>query len=75
VELDEQPVVEAAPELGISANNASVRLFAACRAFLERLRAACAACFEHGRLDYFCRTPQALGFGDARPPPTDEGKV
>lgn len=75
VELDEQPVVEAAGELRISANNASVRLFRARRALLERLRATCGACFEHGCLDCFCRTRQAVGFGDARPPPGDEGEV
>jgi len=67
VELDEQPVVEAARELGISANNAAVRLFRARRALLERLRATCGACFEHGCLDCFCRTPQTAGPGDARP--------
>jgi RNA polymerase sigma-70 factor (ECF subfamily) len=75
VELDEQPVVKAARELGISANNASVRLFRARRALLERLRATCGACFEHGCLDCFCRTSQAAGPGDARPPPTNEGTV
>jgi RNA polymerase sigma factor (sigma-70 family) len=75
VELDEQPVVKAARELGISANNASVRLFRARRALLERLRATCGACFEHGCLDCFCRTSQAVGPGDARPPPTNEGTV
>jgi RNA polymerase sigma-70 factor (ECF subfamily) len=75
VELDEQSVVEAARELGISANNASVRLFRARRALLDRLRATCGACFDHGCLDCFCPTPQTLGFGDARPPPTDEGEV
>jgi RNA polymerase sigma factor (sigma-70 family) len=75
VELDEQPVVEAARELGISANNASVRLLRARRALLERLRATCGACFEHGCLDCFCRTPQAVGSGDARPPPGDKGEV
>ena len=75
VEVDEQPVVEAARELGISANNASVRLFRARRALLERLRATCGACFEHGCLDCFCRTPQILGPGGARPPPLNEGEV
>ena len=75
VELDEQPVVEAARELGISANNASVRLFRARRALLERLRATCGACFDHGCLDCFCRTPQTLGPGGARPPPMNEGEV
>jgi RNA polymerase sigma factor (sigma-70 family) len=75
VELDEQPVVEAARALGISANNASVRLFRARRALLERLRATCGACFEHGCLDCFCRISQTVGPGDARPPPTHESTV
>ena len=67
VELDKLPVVEAARALGISANNASVRLFRARRALLERLRATCGACFEHGCLDCFCRTPEAVESGDSRP--------
>jgi RNA polymerase sigma factor (sigma-70 family) len=75
VELAEQPVVEVARELGISANNASVRLFRARRALLERLRATCGACFEHGCLDCFCRTPQTVESGDARLPPRDNGEV
>ena len=44
-------------------------------AFLERLRATCGACFEHGCPDCFCRTPQTLSPGDARPPPMNEGEV
>jgi len=28
--------------------------------------------FEHGCLDRFCRTGQAMGSGAARPPPRDE---
>lgn len=68
VELDEQSVVEAARELGISANNASVRLFRARRALLDRLRATCGACFEHGCLDCYCQTPQTVESGDARLP-------
>lgn len=72
VELDEQSVVEAARELRISPNNASVRLLRARRALLERLRATCGACFEHGCLDCFCRSARAEGSGNARPPPMDE---
>lgn len=72
VELDEQPIGEVARELEISRNNASVRLLRARRALLERLRATCGACFEHGCLDCFCRTAQVRDAGDARPPPTDE---
>jgi RNA polymerase sigma-70 factor (ECF subfamily) len=50
-----------------------VRLLRARRALLERLRATCGACFEHGCLDCFCRPAQAMESGDARPPPTDAG--
>jgi RNA polymerase sigma factor (sigma-70 family) len=71
VEIDGQPLSRVARSLGISANNASVRLLRARRALLERLRAACGACFEHGCLDCFCRTAQAVGSGAARPPPRD----
>jgi len=72
VELDEQTVGEAARELSISSNNASVRLLRARRALLERLRATCGACFEHGCLDCFCRSARAEGSDNARPPPMDE---
>lgn len=72
VAIDGQPLTGVARSLGISANNASVRLFRARRALLERLRATCGACFEHGCLDCFCRIAQAMGSGGARPPPRDE---
>lgn len=71
VEIDERPLAGVARSLGISANNASVRLLRARRALLERLRATCGACFEHGCLDCFCRTARAVGSGAARPPPRD----
>jgi RNA polymerase sigma factor (sigma-70 family) len=71
VEIDEQPLTGVARSLGISANNASVRLLRARRALLDRLRATCGACFEHGCLDCFCRTARAVGSGTARPPPRD----
>lgn len=69
VEIDEQPLTRVARSLGISANNAAVRLLRARRALLERLRATCGACFEHGCLDCFCRIARAVGCGAARPPP------
>ena len=71
VEMDEQPLTRVARSLGISANNASVRLLRAQRALLDRLRATCGACFEHECLDCFCRTARAAGSGAARPPPRD----
>jgi RNA polymerase sigma factor (sigma-70 family) len=72
VELDKQSVAEAARQLRISPNNASVRLLRARRALLERLRATCGACFQHGCLDCFCR-PTTVGSGNARPPPKGGG--
>lgn len=71
VEIDGQALTGVARSLGISANNASVRLLRARRALLDRLRATCGACFEHGCLDCFCRTAQAVGSGAPRPPPRD----
>ena len=75
VEMDEQPLTRVARSLGISANNASVRLLRARRALLDRLRATCGACFEHGCLDCFCRTARAVGSGAARPLPRYEEAV
>jgi len=75
VEIDEQPLTRVAHSLGISANNASVRLLRARRALLERLRATCGACFAHGCLDCFCRTARAVGSGTARPPPREDGTL
>ena len=69
VDLDEQPVAEAARELGISPNNAAVRLFRARRALLESVRRVCGACADHGCLDCTCRNGRSAGGpGDARPP-------
>ena len=71
VKIDGQPLAGWARSLGISPSNASVRLLRARRALLDRLRATCGACFEHGCLDCFCRTAKAVGSGAARPPPRD----
>lgn len=54
-DLEERPLGEVAERLGITANNASVRLHRARRACLAGLRAMCGACLEHGCLDCFCR--------------------
>jgi RNA polymerase sigma-70 factor (ECF subfamily) len=55
VDLDDEPVDSAAKRLGITAGNASVRLYRARRALLEGLRRVCGACLEHGCLDCACR--------------------
>lgn len=61
VELDEQPLREAARELGLTPNNASVRLHRARRAFLEGLRLICGACFDHGCLECTCERSATAG--------------
>lgn len=54
VDLEARAVVEVARELGISANNAGVRLHRARQALRRRLEQACATCAEHGCLDCTC---------------------
>lgn len=55
VEFDEQPLAEVASNLGITPNNASVRLHRARRALPEALKSTCGVCAEHGCLDCSCR--------------------
>ncbi|NIN65241.1 MAG: RNA polymerase subunit sigma-70, partial [Anaerolineae bacterium] len=55
VELQDEPLQHVASELGITPNNASVRLHRARRALREALQATCGACTEHGCLDCTCR--------------------
>lgn len=55
VELEEQSVVDAARDLGITANNAAVRLHRARQALRRRVIQACGACAEHGCLDCHCK--------------------
>jgi len=54
VDLEGRPVVEVAEALGISANNAGVRLHRARKALRRRLEQACSTCAEHGCLDCTC---------------------
>lgn len=54
VDLEGKPVNEAAKELGITANNASVRLFRARAQLKKRLETTCRTCAEHGCLDCTC---------------------
>lgn len=60
VEVDERPVVEVAAELGISPNNASVRLHRARKALRDKVQESCGSCAEHGCVDCTCRHEQAL---------------
>ncbi len=55
VELADEPIQQVARDLGITANNASVRLHRARRALRGALRATCGACTDHGCLDCTCR--------------------
>lgn len=55
VELQDEPLEGVASELGITPNNASVRLHRARRALRQALQVTCGACTEHGCLDCTCR--------------------
>jgi RNA polymerase sigma-70 factor (ECF subfamily) len=55
VELADETPHQAAGHLGITPNNASVRLHRARRALREGLNALCGVCTEHGCLDCSCR--------------------
>jgi RNA polymerase sigma-70 factor (ECF subfamily) len=56
VDLGGASVHEAAAELGVTANNASVRLHRARAALRKRLEHVCGACADHGCLDCTCGT-------------------
>lgn len=55
VELEGTSVRAAADALGISPNNAAVRVHRARKALAERLKAVCGACTEHGCMRCTCR--------------------
>lgn len=55
VELEDEPLQQVASRLGITPNNASVRLHRARRVLREALQATCGVCTEHGCLDCTCR--------------------
>jgi RNA polymerase sigma-70 factor (ECF subfamily) len=63
VDLDGASVKAFAEETGITANNASVRLFRAREALLKQVQASCGTCAEHGCVDCRCGAP-----GGNRPP-------
>lgn len=54
VELDGQSVLDAADALGVTPNNAGVRLHRAREALRGRLLQTCGACTEHGCVDCDC---------------------
>ena len=56
VELQDEPLQQVAQGLGITADNASVRLHRARRALREALQVTCGVCAEHRCLDCTCRS-------------------
>jgi RNA polymerase sigma-70 factor (ECF subfamily) len=54
VEIDEVPIATFAGEAGITANNASVRVFRARDALRRQVKASCGTCAEHGCVDCTC---------------------
>jgi RNA polymerase sigma-70 factor (ECF subfamily) len=59
VEIEGESVKDYASAVGISANNAGVRLFRARGALREQLKRACGTCAEHGCLDCSCSAAPA----------------
>lgn len=59
VDLEGRAATEVAAELGITPNNANVRLHRARRALRERLEQACSTCAEHGCLHCTCKAPKS----------------
>lgn len=55
VDLGDEPLTQVASDLGLTPNNASVRLHRARRALREALQAACGVCADHKCLDCTCR--------------------
>ncbi|HEX9983557.1 MAG TPA: sigma-70 family RNA polymerase sigma factor [Thermoanaerobaculia bacterium] len=54
IDVDGAPVQEFAAEAGITANNASVRVFRAREALRKQVKTSCGTCAEHGCLDCSC---------------------
>jgi len=61
VDLGGMSVNAYAAEAGITANNASVRLFRGREALLKQVRRSCGTCADHGCLDCTCGRPKASG--------------
>lgn len=56
VDLEDVSVADAARQIGISPNNASVRLHRARQALLKEVQRSCRTCADHGCLDCTCRS-------------------
>jgi RNA polymerase sigma-70 factor (ECF subfamily) len=55
VDVEDGSVAELAVEMGVSPNNAGVRLYRARAALRKQVQAMCGACAKHGCLDCTCR--------------------
>lgn len=55
VEVEGVPVHQFAAETGITANNATVRVFRAREALRRQVKASCGTCAEHGCVECHCR--------------------
>jgi len=62
VDLEERPVSDVARELGITSNNASVRLHRARAALRTQLERSCGACATHGCLECSCAGESSLDY-------------
>lgn len=56
IDVDGAPVQDFAAELGITPNNASVRVFRAREALRKQVKASCGTCADHGCLECSCGT-------------------
>ena len=63
IDVEGAAVQELAEEIGITPNNASVRVFRAREALRKQVKASCGSCADHGCLECSC------GFGVRRPEP------
>ena len=54
IDVDGAPIQDFAVEAGITANNASVRVFRAREALRKQVKTSCGTCAEHGCLDCSC---------------------
>ena len=54
IDIDGAPVQDFAAEAGITANNASVRVFRAREALRKQVKTSCGTCAEHGCLECSC---------------------
>jgi RNA polymerase sigma-70 factor (ECF subfamily) len=59
IDVEGTPVRDFAAEAGITANNASVRVFRAREELRKQVKTSCGTCAEHGCLECSCGRPAA----------------